>query len=368
MSLLLGPSATLAAGYTALRLSLAARGMSRHERLLLFGGLFIAQAVLTQLFVGVLLRLTPLWVASLNVGLALLTAGLLRRKPRKRRNPSDDQDVYNRVSPVRSAGLLTGARSLGRGLVAAAGGSPLAWALVVILVLQSALVLWTAAVLPPQGWDEWWYHLPPIAHWVETGRVDLLPVAAEWQDSAAVTAMDDYQRRYRLSVTGFWANVYPLNVETWAMWSLLFLHSDRWVDAAQWPFILLGALAVYGLARWARLKAPGPLLAGLLWALLPINQMQARTAYTDTALAALTLAALLFFLRWAESTAAPGPAAGAHFLAAGLFLGLALGTKPPALAYAVLLGLVTLVLVARRPAGGALWHRFKAGLGQALVL
>ncbi len=330
MSLALGILASAAVVLTAWRLTRAAAGLRRHEAILLFGGLGMTQVISSQLVAGTLLRLTPFWVAALNVGLAL-GVGLFVRPPQ-----GDRSGVRQRFAP-----------GLRRMVTALTAGRPLAWLLAALLVGQTALVMATAAVLPPQGWDEWWYHLPPIAHWTSTGRVDLLPVAAEWQDPAAVSGLDDYQRRYRLSVTGFWANVYPLNTETAAMWSLLFLHHDRWVDLAQGPLVLLGAVAVYGLARWARVPPPGPLLAGLLWALLPINQMQARTAYTDTALAALTLAALLFFLRWAETRRR------VHFLAFGLFAGLALGTKPPAIAYVGALGLLTLWLAARPPEAAA---------------
>lgn len=270
--------------------------------------------VALQLVAGTLLRLTPVWVFLLSAGVS----GTI---------------LLSRPTAARSADREQGARRPATFLVRV---------LLAILALQSILVLWTAAVLPPQGWDEWWYHLPPIARWVEQGKVDLMPVAEEWRDPERVAALNDYQRRYHLSVTGFWSNVYPLNVETMAMWSLLFLRSDRWVDAAQWPLVLLGAAAVYGLTRWTGVRAPGPALAALFWALLPINQMQARTAYTDTALAATTLAALLFFLRWTETLSWP------HYTAFSLYAGLALGSKPPALAYMGILGALSLALVILR--------------------
>lgn len=314
MNLLLGTVATLLAALAAWRLTGHAAYL-HHERLLVFGGSLWALVVALQFAAGTLLRLTPWWVLLLSA--VSLGVTCLVRPPKRR------STVRMRAAGPRPAGFLV-------------------HSLFLVLALQSVLVLWTAAVLPPQGWDEWWYHLPPIARWVEQERVDLMPVAEEWQDPVRVAALDDYQRRYRLSVTGFWSNVYPLNVETLAMWSLLFLGSDRWVDAAQWPLVLLGALAVYGLAGWARVRTPGPALAALLWTLLPINQMQARTAYTDAALAAASLAALLFFLRWVETRSWP------HYVAFCLYTGLALGSKPPALAYAGILGALSLALVVVR--------------------
>ena len=319
LRLLLGMASTLLVFLAARRLA-DHTAWQRHERLLILAGIFWALVVTLQLIAGTLLRLTPSWVFLLS---ALAAGAAFVARPPARGTAGEG-----------TAGPGTGpggfhARLLVRILVTA-------------LALQSALVLWTAAILPPQGWDEWWYHLPPIARWVEQEKIDLMPVAEEWHDPARITALDDYQRRYRMSVTGFWSNVYPFNVETMAMWSLLFLHSDRWVDAAQLPLVLVGALAVYGLARWAGIRAPGPALAAVLWTLLPINQMQARTAYTDTALAAAILATLLFFLRWAETRSWP------HFLAFSLYAGLALGSKPPALAYVGILGVLSLALVASR--------------------
>ncbi|MCL5677564.1 MAG: hypothetical protein M1602_06880 [Firmicutes bacterium] len=393
MTLFLALVATSSVAFVAWRLAAAPSGFAWHERLLLLAGVAWAQTVLTQLLAGTVFRLTPLWVAALNVGLVLVAG--LRLKPAAAAVPghlaAGGADTTGAPAPAEPGDKVP---PLWRALQTAATGQTLPWLLLGLLVLQSALVLWTAAVLPPQGWDEWWYHLPPIARWVETGRVDLMPVAQEWQDPAQVQALDDYQRRYRLSVTGFWANVYPLNVETAAMWSLLFLRQDRWVDAAQWPLVLLGALAVYSLVRWARVKAPGPMVAGLLWALLPINQMQARTAYTDTAVAAATLAAVLFFLRWVEAGADRGsgpksPARGrspnnggvmsstprtgnatasAYFLAFGLFLGLSVGSKPSALGYAGVLGVLTLIVALRKARSQPVWARLRQAAGCGLTL
>ena len=190
-----------------------------------------------------------------------------------------------------------------------------------------ALALHAALLLPPGGWDEWWYHLPPLAAAVQKGRLLPAPLPLEWQDAAVAAALYPHRLDLRLSQTGFWAAVYPQGAELWALWPALFLHNDWLVDASQAYFALLGAAAVYALGRALGARRPLALTAAGLWLCTPVVLGQSVVVASDLALAAGTLAALagcVAYRRRAEGWALAAWALGAGLAVAAKATGLAL--------------------------------------------
>jgi hypothetical protein len=124
------------------------------------------------------------------------------------------------------------------------------------------------------------------------------------------------------------------------------LPDDRLVDAAQIPLGLLGASAVACIARELKARRDHAIAAGLLWLTLPAVFLQLPTNYVDVGCAALLLSAAAFTL------AEPN---GRNVIAAGIALGLFVGSKPNAPVVAALM----IAVLARRA--------FRAGQLRALA-
>jgi hypothetical protein len=123
---------------------------------------------------------------------------------------------------------------------------------------------------------------------------------------------------------------YPRNAALWFAWILAFFRSDRWVELAQAPFLLLGMLAVYCLARRLSSGRPASATAALLLPFAPVVLAQITTNYTDVVGSALLLAAVALLLAAVGSRALG--AAGAF----GAAVGLLMGTKLSGLLFATI--------------------------------
>ena len=163
---------------------------------------------------------------------------------------------------------------------------------------------------PPRGWDVMTYHLPRAVAWLQHGN---------------------------LGHYGFSPAYYPGNGEI-ALLVTLFTGTDRLATIVQCPFALLGAVALYGLAREIGAKERSAIAAPLAFVLTPIVLFSTGIAKNDLVIAATTLAGVFMLVRalrrhW--STAERRFA----LAVSGLALGLALGTK-----YTMLPFIVTTVL------------------------
>lgn len=171
--------------------------------------------------------------------------------------------------------------------------------LLVASIAATALVLVAAAayLLPIWQWDALGYHLPYVNFALQDGSFAGVP------DEMAYLA------------------TYPHAIEMFFLAWRAMLPDDRLVDAAQIPLGMLGAFAIAVLARQAGARRDHATAAGLLWLTLPAVFLQLPTNYIDVGAAAALLAAAAFTL--AEMTAA-------HVVAAGIALGLFVGSKPNA--------------------------------------
>jgi hypothetical protein len=189
--------------------------------------------------------------------------------------------------------------------------APLAW----IGVGALALAGWAAWRFAPWAWDALGYHLPIVLDAVATRTLRTVPTHVPY------------------------VNAYPRAVETYFVAARLLLGDDAWIDFAQAPFGLLGAVGVAAFAR--RLGAPAARAAafGLAFLAVPLVVLQLAADYVDVAVAAL-LAASVYFV--SAPRLEPRDLA-AWALATGLFL----GSKPSAPPVAALLCLVALARAPR---------------------
>lgn len=175
---------------------------------------------------------------------------------------------------------------------------------------------------PPRGWDVMTYHLPRAVAWLQHGN---------------------------LGHYGFSPAYYPGNGEL-AMFVTLFTGTDRLTTVAQFPFALLGAVALFGLAREIGASRRSAAAALLAFILTPMVLFQAGTAKNDLIIAATTLAGVFMLVRalrrrWSTTERRFALAVG------GLAFGLAIGTKYTALPFVV--AVVPLVAVAMVALHGA---------------
>lgn len=202
-------------------------------------------------------------------------------------------------------------------------GSRWAAALALLAAAGAAWIAFAVWLLPPSFYDELSYHLVTVASWLQHGRLN------------------------DTEVGNVWSEAYPGNTELVFSWLALFLQDELLVDGGQFPFAILGALAVAGLARRCGLSRGGALAAGCLFFLTPVVFVQSKTAYTDVALAGAFLGGLYFVVAFWDS-----PRAGYAGLG-GALAGLCAGIKYSGLAYAGVLGgfLAAATLVHARQAG-----------------
>lgn len=133
-------------------------------------------------------------------------------------------------------------------------------------------------------------------------------------------------------------HAYPANGALWIAWSMLVAGEDSLIDLVQLPFWLLGALAVYHLARLAAATRKNAMLGSAIFIFAPVVILQARAAYFDLMLASMVLAALALIadrqlsIRYAAA-------------AVGSALGVILGLKYAGAINAIPLGLLLLLRI-----------------------
>jgi hypothetical protein len=200
-----------------------------------------------------------------------------------------------------------------------AGSTAWVWGVLVgLLVFEVAQMVWTKWLIPPMD-DALRYHLPYAVEWIQHGDLRM-PVPP---------AGDPY--------TPFG----PLNASLWMTWLMLPFRSDVMVRFVQVPFAALMALAVVQFARDLELPEPTAWVSGLLVVSLPDVMRQAFVVGNDVIMATLLLLATVYVARlWQSATLW-------RLLLGATVLGLALGTKVPALPYVGVLFLIQAAAVAK---------------------
>lgn len=251
----------------------------------------------TTLLLGLVGWLTPGRLLVLNAVLALVLGGtaLWSRWRNPRRLAADRLQFGDQL--------------------AGAVRQPWFWPLIVGWMCTLLWSLFMGLKVPPFGWDALSYHIPPAVWWLQEGRI--YPVPSEFTFGYA----------------------YPQGMSLLILWQLAFTATDHLVNWLQLPFAIMGCVAAYALAREAGVGRSWALWASLFWGLAPLVVEQTLVPYTDVAIAALTLTALYFVLRfWRRSRNGAG-----HLWLAGCAVALMLGIKANAF---LTLGLVALLALA----------------------
>ena len=87
---------------------------------------------------------------------------------------------------------------------------------------------------------------------------------------------------------------FPSNGDLWFTWLLTLGPTAPLVKAGQWPFLVCGTVALYGIARRAGAHWPAAILASALWVALPIILTQASLANVDLIWTSFYLIAVYF--------------------------------------------------------------------------
>jgi hypothetical protein len=199
--------------------------------------------------------------------------------------------------------------------------TPVEWltAMLVGLVAVHFFVRIVLAVrLVPYGYDAVSYHLAAVGWVVQDGR---LPGPR----------------------TGILASGYPLGGEMLAAWPAVLLHDDVLSRLPQILMAILGGLATTAAARGVGLDRALSSCAGCMFLLTPALLAQMTTAYVDVTVAALSMAAVAFLVRWSVT----GRGSGLLALG-GLSAGLAAGTKHTGIIVALVCCVGATVVGARR--------------------
>lgn len=293
------------------------------DRLLAVGVISLAAQVLTLLIAGAglkqLNRLTVLLIAVAWAGLGLL----LSRKHAPRGYVSwqlfyrELRNSLNAISLIFEGNLF----------IKVVG--------IISFVSLAALGL-GLIYLPPYAWDEIWYHLTPMAAWCKQEAITRLPEAVLWQGYDPDYVSPD-QLALDFSIAYNWANVYPLNTELSALWTMVLTGSDLLADAAQVPYVLLGVLTTFGLSRVGGARQATSALAAMVFLLTPMILIHLQVAYVDAAFAAMVATSLYLLLKWQKHPQTN------YALLLGLAIGLMMGIKSTGLAFAVVFSLAAIV-------------------------
>ncbi|MCC7229964.1 MAG: glycosyltransferase family 39 protein, partial [Fimbriimonadaceae bacterium] len=181
------------------------------------------------------------------------------------------------------------------------------------LAIGLALLMALAGVLAPStatDWDSLAYHLAVPKIWLETGTIDVIPTIHQ--------------------------SNFPFAVDS------LFLIGLKWggqagAKAFVWIYTLLGAMAIFGLARQRYGQRAG-WWACLVFTTLPAVLWLSGTAYVDVAHGLYAGLGLIFACWWLESNDSK------HAWLSAIMLGFALGTKYTGLQTLAVAGLVALVV------------------------
>jgi hypothetical protein len=196
-------------------------------------------------------------------------------------------------------------------------------------VLSLALVLWAAASMGMQSLmlpvkvvsDGPIYHLYFAVRWWKEARLFL--VASPFGESAAT--------------------YFPANGDLWFAWLMVTWGGDRLARVGQAPFLIMAALAAFGLARRLGAGRDSALIATCWFATSTPLLLFSFEANVDTVFVAGYLTAAYFFLLYGmRDEGAPSLVLG------GLAAGFSLGTKSVGLVFVPLLLLLAVGAIAAR--------------------
>lgn len=192
----------------------------------------------------------------------------------------------------------------------------------VVILLLLGLVGWSAGNVLARGLalpvepisDAPIYHLPLAIQWLRSGRIDWVP-----------TPFGEMAASY-----------FPANGSLFFCWLMIPFRDVTLAKVGQFPFFLLGGMAVYGIGRRLGARPASATWSASIWSCAPLVETFAAVANVDLIFAAWYLAAVYFLL--------DGERPKFRAVLGGLAAGAALGTKSVGLFYVPLLVPVLVLL------------------------
>ena len=223
------------------------------DRLLGAFVLGISQIILTEVALGFAFRLGSLNLFLLNMA---VSTGIL---------------IYAGISRKDLAKQLKEARNTFASFFALVFRHRI---LSIIFILSVIQVFWWSLqvyLFPPYAWDELAYHLPKVAHILQSNGIEEFKTISPW------------------------VNTYPFNIELLFLWNVIYLGNDVLVNGTQVVFALFAVLAIYGIARKVGVKPENAAFA-MTFLFIPIVIQQATTCYIDLAISSMFVIAANFLL------------------------------------------------------------------------
>ena len=202
---------------------------------------------------------------------------------------------------------------------------PASWLAVVVIALAASVALayllvgLTRPVEPVS--DAPIYHLPFAVQWLKAGAITLVP-----------TPFGEEAATY-----------FPANGNVWLTWLMATSGDGPLPRAGQWPFLIVSAAALYGLARRGGATGTAAVLAAAVWTTLPIVITQSNLANVDLIWTAFYFIAVLSLLGWIESQGTDRR----HMWVFALASGIVIGTKMVGAVFVLLLTPLVVVKLRR---------------------
>ena len=248
------------------------------------GLLMAAQIVLSEIALGAVGLLYFSWVVALNLAFSCALTGWIFYSGRTQ--------TLSYMCQIPGTLASRAPRNMGWGKIG--------WENIALISLLIFLTAWFCIVvyfLPPRGFDDLVYHLPPLYEFVQSHRISLLPL--ELRDNFAM----------------------PLAGDFLFLWPLIFFHADWMVDGVQWMAALFGVTVIYALARRFDMLRRDALFVSLLFPFIPVVLGQGGSNYVDLIVAVCHLVILYACIRFWQS------GVRTDLVLAGLASGFGLGIK-----------------------------------------
>jgi hypothetical protein len=178
------------------------------------------------------------------------------------------------------------------------------WVLISLILLVCAITAVVAWLSPPQTWDSLNYHLARVAHWAQNKSVDHFATGIEVQ------------------------NVISPGGEVAILHVYILGNGDRLVTFIQWWAMVSCIIVASWIGKILGASNSGQLFTGLVVATIPMGIIQASSTVNDYVVSCWILLSAAEIISYKIS-----PESNLHILTAGIASGLALWTKPTAIAF-----------------------------------
>src|SRR5207245_1277588 len=93
---------------------------------------------------------------------------------------------------------------------------------------------------------------------------------------------------------------FPANGDVWLAWLMLTSQGASVIKTGQWPFLVIGGVALYAIARQVGASRESATISSGIWCCLPLTLRQSSVANVDLIWTSFYLIALFFIMRYRE--------------------------------------------------------------------